>query len=85
MQIRILYFAGLREALGLGAETVELPAEVATVGALRRWQAGRGGIHAERFAAGAALRCAVGQVMADDETPLTPDAEVAFFPPVTGG
>jgi molybdopterin synthase sulfur carrier subunit len=31
------------------------------------------------------VRVAVNQVMANDDTPLPGDCEVAFFPPVTGG
>jgi molybdopterin synthase sulfur carrier subunit len=31
------------------------------------------------------VRCAVDQVMADDDTSLADGAELAFFPPVTGG
>ena len=46
----------------------------------------RGGAHAERLARGRAIRCALNQAMADDEALPVPDgAEVAFFPPVTGG
>jgi molybdopterin synthase sulfur carrier subunit len=85
MRVRILYFASLREALGLGAEAVELPESVRSAGALRQWLAARGGVYAERFAPGQAVRCAVDQAMANDATPLPPDGEVAFFPPVTGG
>ena len=39
----------------------------------------------EALARGRALRCALNQQMADEATPVPPGAEVAFFPPVTGG
>ena len=42
MKLRIQYFAGLREALGVGCEEVEPPAGITTVGALRDWLAGQG-------------------------------------------
>jgi len=45
----------------------------------------RGGPHARVLARGRALRCALNQVMADEATPVPDGAEVAFFPPVTGG
>jgi molybdopterin synthase sulfur carrier subunit len=45
----------------------------------------RGGRHAAVLARGRAVRAAVAQVMADDSQPLSDGAEVAFFPPVTGG
>jgi molybdopterin synthase sulfur carrier subunit len=82
-QIRVRYFASLREALGAG-ETVQVPGGT-TLGGLRDRLVERGGRHAEVLAAGRAVRCAVDQVMADEATVLADDAEVAFFPPVTGG
>lgn len=83
MKLNVRYFASLREALGPG-ETVELPAP-ATVGALRAHLVARGGRHADALAPGRAVRCALDQAMADASTPLADGAEVAFFPPVTGG
>ncbi|MCM5572109.1 molybdopterin converting factor subunit 1 [Burkholderiaceae bacterium FT117] len=85
MNIRVLYFAGLREALGTAGETVEAPASVATAGDLRAWLRERGGAWAEQLAEGRAVRVSVDQAMADGATPLRAGAEVAFFPPVTGG
>lgn len=89
MKIRVLYFASLRERLGTEAETIELPAGVGTVGQLRQWLLTRGGVWAEALAwpeSGRDLiRAAVSQQMATADTPLTDGAEVAFFPPVTGG
>ena len=83
MPIRIRYFASLREALGPG-ETFDGPAGP-TLGALRDALIARGGRHAEALARGHAIRCALDQVMADESAPLVDGAEVAFFPPVTGG
>lgn len=83
MQVQVRYFAALREALGPG-EAVELP-EGATVATLRDALLARGGRHAEALARGRAVRCAVNQVMGDESAPLADRAEVAFFPPVTGG
>ena len=81
--IRIRYFAALREALG-AEETV--PAQDGlTLGTLRDALIARGGAHAQVLARGRALRCALDQVMADESQPVPPGAEVAFFPPVTGG
>jgi sulfur-carrier protein len=81
--VQLRYFASLREALGAG-ELLELAAAT-TVGALRHTLIARGGHHAELLARTRAVRCAVDQVMADDDTPVAPGSEVAFFPPVTGG
>ena len=83
MKVQVRYFASLREALG-GAETVDMPAG-STLGALRDLLAARGGRHADVLARGRAVRSAMDQAMAADDAPLRDGAEVAFFPPVTGG
>lgn len=83
MQIQIRYFASLRESLGTG-ETLTLDAPL-TVGQLRDQLIARGEPHAEALARGRALRAALNQTMCAETAALTPGAEVAFFPPVTGG
>lgn len=85
ISLNVRYFASLREALGV-QERVELPAgQAATVATLRDALLARSGRHAELLARGRAVRCAVDQQMAEESTPLRDGAEVAFFPPVTGG
>ena len=79
--LKILYFANLREAIGAGAESIELPADVATVGALR---AALGARHDVLLSA-KNLRAAVNQKMCGMDAPIADGDEVAFFPPVTGG
>lgn len=84
MKLKVLYFASLREALGSSSEEIELPAGVATTGALRDHIAARG----EPWAALARaknLRCAVNQAMVGFEAAVKAGDEVAYFPPVTGG
>jgi len=83
MRVQVRYFASLREALG-AAEAVELPAG-STLGMLRDSLLERGGEHARCLARGRAVRCALDQTMADESAALHDGAEVAFFPPVTGG
>ena len=85
MKVTILYFAGLREALRTDRETLELPAGVETSGQLRAWLRGRGGAWAEQLAEGRAVKVSVDRRMADAGAALADGAEVAFFPPVTGG
>ena len=81
--ITVRYFASLREALG-ASEAVTIAAG-STLGQLRDALIARGGAHADALARGRALRCALNQVMADEAAPVPAGAEVAFFPPVTGG
>ncbi len=83
MKLSIRYFASIREALGHPGETLETRAP--TLGALRDELIARGGSHAEALGRGRAVRMALDQVMADEAAPLRDGAEVAFFPPVTGG
>lgn len=85
MQLRLLYFARLREALGRAQEEVAAPESVTNLGELRAWLIGRGEPWAEAFARVQPVRMALDQVVGNDSTPLRPGAEVAFFPPVTGG
>lgn len=82
--LKILYFASLRETLGRGSESVDLPDGVRDVGALLKELTARGGDW-EKLATVKNLRCAVNQEMAKLDSPLKAGDEVAFFPPVTGG
>jgi len=83
MKVEIRYFASIREALGPG-EALEV-AEGATVASVRDALIARGGAHASVLARGKALRTALNKVLCDDATLLQDGAELAFFPPVTGG
>jgi sulfur-carrier protein len=83
VKVRLRFFASLREALGEG-ETLDLP-EGTTLAALRDRLIARGGAHAEVLARGRNLRCALDQVVSGEDAVLHEGAEVAFFPPVTGG
>jgi len=82
MKLRIRYFASLRETLGKSQEEVETTAN--TVGELRNQLLAQGGVYLclER---GKAVRMALNQVMVQEDAALTDNAELAFFPPVTGG
>jgi sulfur-carrier protein len=81
MTLKILYFAGLREAIGCGAESIVLPAGVTTVGGLHALLGQR---HPVLLTA-KNLRTAVNQMMCGMDTAIADGDEVAFFPPVTGG
>ena len=82
MKVNVRYFASIREALGAGES---LDTQAATLAALRDELIARGGAHAEVLARGRAVRMALGQVMSEESAALGEGAEVAFFPPVTGG
>lgn len=85
MKVTLLFFASLREQLGRPREELELPAGVATVGALRDHLRARGGAWANAFAANRPVRAAVNQDMVQPAAAISAGDEIAFFPPVTGG
>jgi molybdopterin converting factor subunit 1 len=83
--MRVLYFAWVRQKVGLAEEEVAPPAEVRDVAGLVAWLSGRSPGHAAAFADPRQVRAAVNQDFAPPEHPVAPGDEVAFFPPVTGG
>ena len=83
MKINVRYFASVREAIGSGSEAVTT--EAPTLGALRDELIARGGAHAQALARGKSVRMALQQVLSEEDAALSDGAEVAFFPPVTGG
>ncbi|MGH8809185.1 MAG: molybdopterin converting factor subunit 1 [Noviherbaspirillum sp.] len=85
MNIRLRFFASVREALGTSQEMVALPADILTVGDVRAHLRGRGGVWAETLAEGRALRMAYNHQMSGADTRISEGGELAFFPPVTGG
>lgn len=78
--MRILYFAALREKLKLSGEEIPITADISVLN-LRQLLLSK---HQEKAFADAAL-CAVNQELATDETLISNDDEVAFYPAVTGG
>lgn len=83
--MKLLYFAWLRQRIGVAEETVSLPPNVATVGDLLAWLRKRSDEHATALADLSVVRVAVNQDYARDADPVSEDDEVALFPPVTGG
>jgi molybdopterin synthase sulfur carrier subunit len=85
MKLTLKYFASLRETLGAGGPLEWTPEAAPTAAALRAWLRAQSPAHAQALAPGRAVRVAVDQALADETTTLRDGAEVAFFPPVTGG
>ena len=83
MKLNVKYFASIRELVGVSTQVLDTQAE--TLGALRDELIALGGAHAEGLARGRAVRMALNQIMSDESAALVEGAEVAFFPPVTGG
>lgn len=83
--MKVLYFAWLRQKIGLAEEDVAPPAEIRDVAGLIAWLAARSPRHADAFADPRQVRAAVNQDFATPDAAVGPGDEVAFFPPVTGG
>jgi sulfur-carrier protein len=83
--LKLLYFARLREALGVAKEEVAIPDGVTDIQTLMAWLARRGGVWQEEFAGCRPLRAAVNQMLVANSASFRAGDEIAFFPPVTGG
>ena len=81
--IDVLYFAWVRERIGLPREAVETSAS--TVSDLVAELSAREDRYAAAFSDLSALRVAVDQELTDFSASLSGAREVAFFPPMTGG
>ena len=84
--MKLLYFAWVRERIGLAEEEIDPPAGVATVGELVAWLTQRGEGYAYAFENPKVIRAAIDRnhVRADTRASTAP-SEIAFFPPMTGG
>ena len=81
--MNVIYFAWVRERIGLPQERVETDAT--TVAELVDELRAREARYQMAFADISALRVAVDQELSDFDAPLKNVREVAFFPPMTGG
>lgn len=84
MRCRILYFARLRERFGLAEEALELDGAPSVADLIAHLQA-RGGVWQEELAQAKSFRVAVNQELVQVDAPIPDGAEVAVFPPITGG
>jgi molybdopterin synthase sulfur carrier subunit len=85
MQIRLVYFAWVRERIGKTDEEVDLPAQVATVAELVQWLKGRGEEYEYAFENESVVRAAIDHAHVKPEAAIAGAREIAFFPPMTGG
>ena len=79
------YFAWVRERMGCDGETITLPENISTVGALLDHLVAKGAPYSEAFAERVFIKSAVNERFADADTKITDSDDIAFFPPVTGG
>ena len=85
MNISILYFARIKEAVNYSSENIDLPIDIKTVTALKNYLALRGENWANLFNGKQVVRAAINHALVDDLAIISAGDEIAFFPPVTGG
>jgi molybdopterin synthase sulfur carrier subunit len=83
--MKLLYFAWLRQRIGIAEEVVPLPSGVTTVGALLDWLKSRGPGFADALQDASVVKVAVNQDYVPWSHPVRDSDEIALFPPVTGG
>jgi molybdopterin synthase sulfur carrier subunit len=83
--MKLVYFAWVRERIGLPEENVDLPPDVATVADLVAWLRARGENYVHAFENPAIVRAALDRVHVKPDASLEGVKEAAFFPPMTGG
>ncbi len=81
MRVQLLYFAWVKEAVGVDGEMLDVPDSLTTLQDLADWLSERYTV----FSDTTRLRGAIDQVMAKFDAPIAGAKEIAFFPPVTGG
>jgi len=83
--MKILYFAWLRQKIGVSREEIDPPSEINTLGELIRWLKGQSPGHADAFLDETAVHAAINHEFATTDVAIKPGDEIAFFPPITGG
>lgn len=85
MKLTLRYFASMKELMKCESQSIDLVEPVSNVGALMAHLKECNPEFAASVAEIGRLRVAVNMEMAEEDTALSAGAEVAFFPPVTGG
>ena len=83
--MKALYFAWVRERVGLAEEEIAPPETVRTVADLVAWLKGRGENYEAAFANEKTVRAALDRAHVKPDTLIATAREIAFFPPMTGG
>ncbi len=83
--VKLVYFAWVRERVGMPDESVALPEGLATVADLIAWQRSRGEEYAHAFEHADIIRVALDKRHAPHGALIAGAREIAFFPPMTGG
>ena len=83
--MRVLYFAWVKEKVGVAEEEIQPPDGVVTIAQLIDWLKARGPEFADAFAKSEVIRAAIDRIHVRHDAKIAGAREIAFFPPVTGG
>lgn len=83
--MKLKYFAWVRERIGVSEEDIDLPADVVSVRDLLDWLKGRGDGYGQALQYPEAIRVAINREHVHHSEPIAGAAEIALFPPMTGG
>jgi molybdopterin synthase sulfur carrier subunit len=83
--IKLVYFAWVRERVGVAEEIIDVPENILTVAALAAWLSQRDEGYASAFENPKLVRAAIDRVHAKPQDVIAGAREIAFFPPMTGG
>lgn len=83
--MKLIYFAWVRERIGVSEEEVDLPTDVKTAGDLLNWLRARGDGYAEALQDPKIIRVAINQEHVEHREAISGAREIALFPPMTGG
>ncbi len=83
--MKALYFAWVRERVGLSEEEIAPPHDVKTIADLVAWLKTRGENYEAAFANEKTVRAALDRMHVKPDALIAAAREIAFFPPMTGG
>ncbi|MBW8619450.1 MAG: molybdopterin converting factor subunit 1 [Hyphomicrobiales bacterium] len=83
--MKLVYFAWVRERVGVAEEIIDVPENILTVAALAAWLSQRDEGYASAFENPKLVRAAIDRVHAKPQDVIAGAREIAFFPPMTGG
>ena len=83
--MKLLYFAWVRDKIGIDSEIIDLPPEIKTAAEFIEWFKSRGEKYEQVIGASDTVKMAINHEYASPDDTITNQDEIALFPPVTGG
>ena len=84
-KVDVVYFASVREAIGTGKETHNVPSHLVTLRDFLDWLRAQGPEYETALNDDLGIRAAIDHVHATPDAPIEGAREIAIFPMMTGG